>query len=476
MLFNSLDYFFFILLVYLVVRSGLLSKGKQHLWLLLCSLFFYAYWNPIHVFILIYSGITDYYLGKKIGSNDSQKQKKVFLTLSIINNLGLLFIFKYLYAISNRFNDFFDWINWPFHLPIPEIILPIGISFFTFQTMSYSIDVFRGSVKPVQSRVEFMLYVSFFPQLVAGPILRASKFIPQLDKKFIYSHTLFFSGLFFVLLGLFKKICIADPIGILIVDPIYATENSLSAIDVILANYAYLFQIFYDFSGYSDIAIGSALILGYKIPHNFDSPFLCINPAQFWDRWHISLSHWVRDYIYYPMCVSKGKFKGRLLSNLFITILIIGIWHGANITFVCFGLFHACLAVLHRYSSPYLKKIKLLNSSIGKFICWCFFFNYLMIASILFRSEDVTEIGFYLHKLISAWNLNTNLPVYEFSVLMSIAFLVHAIRAHTLDKTAEWFSNTTIWIKILYTWAFILPITYVSFIIQGKQAFIYFQF
>lgn len=477
MAFNSIDYLLFLAIIYAFIRSGKLSLNGQHRCLLFASFVFYGAWYPPHLLILIYSGLSDHWIAQKMESSHQPRIKKNFLYLSIANNLGILFTFKYSIDFIETINALTSWTPWAIKIGLPQLMLPVGISFFTFQTMSYAIDVYRGNLKAVNSRIEFMLFVSFFPQLVAGPILRASQFIPQMKNKFKWDETLFFTGVFFILMGLFKKVCLADPLGIYIVDPIYSSAGSRSSIDILIATYAYSFQIFNDFSGYSDIAMGSAFILGFRIPHNFDSPFYSINPAEFWNRWHISLSHWVRDYLYFPMCVSKGYFKGRLQFNLFITVLIIGVWHGSEITFALFGIYHGLLSISHRYATPYLRKWTFLNQSkLGVFIKWFCFFHIVIFSDIIFRAGTLHNFISLMDDLFLNPSFNFTLPPSGAIFVLICAFILHSIRAKHYDQLSMWFSESSVFKKIAFCWLFILPIALCHFITQSKQAFIYFQF
>ncbi|MBF0198245.1 MAG: MBOAT family protein [Planctomycetes bacterium] len=477
MAFNSLDYIFFFLIVYLIHRCVTGASSYRNLTLFLASLFFYAWWSPIHVLLLLYSGISDYWIARFIDQSESTKRKRL-LALSIFNNLSLLFFYKYLSALSIAINDILNYTPITYRLFEIDLVLPVGISFYTFQTMSYSFDVYRKHIKALDNKIDFMLYVAFFPQLVAGPILRARQFIPQLHKPFSFNKALFFTGLTFILWGLMKKICIADPLGILLVDPVYNAPGSFSSLDILLATYAYGFQVYNDFSGYSDIAIGSALILGYQIPINFDRPFLCLNPRDFWNRWHISLSHWVRDYVFYPFH-SRPFFKKRIRFNLFITIVLIGIWHGARLTYLAFGLWHGLLSVIHSKWHKSLPKGKSPHFNIIMKVCsWLIFWHCLTIGFCLFRAEDLPhayECAKYFLQFES-YELTLYSHLSSIFICSFLAIITHFVKTSSLEQIGEKLSKAPIIISVILVWLFMLFFMHFDYFLQGHQAFIYFQF
>lgn len=315
--------------------------------LLVASYCFYAYWDYRFTLLLIFSTLVDFQIGKALSATTGkQLQRRVLLTLSIATNLGVLGFFKY-------YNFFVDSINfviarWGWNIAHLDIILPIGISFYTFQTMSYTIDVYRGKMPATRSLINFAAFVAFFPQLVAGPIVRAADFIPQIERRISIQSQDFFIGLQIFLQGLFKKLVIADNLSIM-VDQVYAAPHLYSSRTVWLAVFAYSIQILCDFSGYSDMAIGTARMLGFRLPQNFNMPYISQSFSEFWRRWHISLSSWLRDYLYISLGGNrKGEF--RTYVNLMITMLLGGLWHGASWNFVIWGALHgAYLAVERRF-------------------------------------------------------------------------------------------------------------------------------
>jgi len=341
MIFNSLSY---ILLLFLVVIFYWLLPYRARLILIFTSsLVFYGFWKIAFIPILLISVFIDWWIAQKIYK--CSKKKNFFLYISLATNLGLLFYFKYLIFFANNAIGFANILGFEIDLIALNIILPLGISFYTFQTISYTVDVYRGFRKPVKDLILFSCYVTFFPQLVAGPILRAKEVIPQFINRPKFSCDYIFIGFRLILFGLFLKVVLADNVSIF-VDRGFAIDiENLSAIDIWTLAFLFGFQIYFDFSGYSFIAIGSARMIGIIFPNNFNFPYISSSPKEFWQRWHISLSSWIRDYLYLPLNKKKvenrslGGFKKSLKSSgskksLFITWGIMGFWHGANWTFL----------------------------------------------------------------------------------------------------------------------------------------------
>jgi len=337
--FDTVSYAFFLIIVFfgwwLLYHAGFLRVA----FLLLASWFFYMSWNPVFVALIIASSGIDYLIGMLIANARKKERRitaKLWLSLSLISSLGLLFFFKY-------FNFFHDAL---FQLGLFEesagavaLILPVGISFYTFQTMSYVLDIYRGMLEPIRSFPKFALFVSFFPQLVAGPIVRARDFLPQLFTKPNFDPLMMCNGFFLIMVGLFKKIVISDFLALNLADRVFASPALYTPIEVLLGVYAYGLQIYCDFSGYSDIAIGSAALFGFHLPLNFNSPYKAVNLQDFWHRWHITLSTWLRDYLYIPLGGSRHG-SARTYINLAITMLLGGLWHGAAWRFIIWGALH----------------------------------------------------------------------------------------------------------------------------------------
>ena len=352
-LFFSQMYFWGFFTLVLFGYTFFYKKNKlRSAYLLLVSLFFYYKSGGYFFVLLLISTLTDYATGYLIYHSGKRALRRLFVMISLMVNLGLLGYFKYAYFLTGLFNRLTgshivvqnvlaEWTNrlTGSHFNMSHIILPIGISFYTFQTISYTIDIYRGKLKPVRNLIDFGFYVSFFPQLVAGPIVRAAHFIPQIYRKYALTSREMSQALFLIMNGLIKKVLISDVISVNFVDRIFSDPLVHSGFENLMALYGYALQIYCDFSGYTDIAIGVALLLGFRLPVNFNSPYKARNLTDFWRRWHISLSTWLRDYLYIPLGGSKkGKFRTHL--NILITMLLGGLWHGANLKFVIWGGLH----------------------------------------------------------------------------------------------------------------------------------------
>ncbi len=336
MLFNSLEF-----AIFLPVIVGLyFMTPYKYRWglLLVASYYFYASWKAEYLILIIASTLVDYWAGIRMGSLSSRKSRRPYLIISLFSNLGLLFAFKYFNFFNESARAVFDSLNIFYDVPAFDVLLPVGISFYTFQTLSYSIDVYRGRHQPERHLGIFALYVSFFPQLVAGPIERSERLLPQFFRKNDYDHQRTVFGLQQIGWGLFKKLVIADRLA-LYVNQVYNNPELYTGWTILLATYFFAFQIYCDFSGYSDIAIGTARIMGYDLMENFRRPYFARSISEFWSRWHISLSTWFRDYLYIPLGGNR-VVKWRWYYNLFLVFLISGLWHGANWTFVVWGALH----------------------------------------------------------------------------------------------------------------------------------------
>lgn len=333
MLFNSLHYLLFLPLV--TAAFFLMPPKRRWALLLAASYYFYMCWKMEYIVLIIISTLIDYFAGLKMGQIDNRRGRRKYLLLSIFSNLGLLFAFKYFNFFSDSARQVFAHFNIIYDMPILHVLLPVGISFYTFQTLSYSIDVYRGRQEAERHLGIFALYVSFFPQLVAGPIERSTNLLPQFYNVNHFEYERVRRGLLRIMWGLFKKVVIADRVAV-VVNLVYNNPESHTGIEFFVATFFFAYQIYCDFSGYSDIAIGSAEILGFNLMRNFDRPYYAKSIAEFWKRWHISLSTWFRDYLYITMGGSR-RGKLRWYFNLFFTFLVSGLWHGANWTFVVWG-------------------------------------------------------------------------------------------------------------------------------------------
>ncbi len=369
-------------------------------------------WKPEYVILIIISTIIDYYSGIMMEQEEKVENRKKFLYLSLFSNLGLLFTFKYFNFFSNSVLTVLNSFNLFYDSPTFKLLLPVGISFYTFQTLSYSIDVYKGKQKAEHHLGYFALYVSFFPQLVAGPIERSTRLLPQFYKKHEFNSKRVSDGIKLILWGFFKKVVIADRLAIL-VNHIYNDVQSYHGVTLLLATYFFAFQIYCDFSGYSDIAIGSAQILGYDLMKNFDRPYYAKSISEFWKRWHISLSTWFRDYLYIPLGGNRVN-KARWYFNLFVTFLVSGLWHGANWTFVIWGAIHGIYLIIAIWTKSIVDRfylfIKLSNNWIRKIIDIFVTFHLVLFAWIFFRANSFSD-AIYVIKNIFPLKVNEFLKV-----------------------------------------------------------------
>ncbi len=340
MLFNSYEFIIFLIIVFLLYWFVFDKEVKhQNILILVASYFFYGWWSWKFLLLLALSTLLDYCYGFGVGS-ENKKKSKLFLWLSIINNLGILATFKYYDFFATEFQRGFDSVGIHLNPVLLHIALPVGISFYTFHGMSYVFDIYRGVRKPVTNFVEYAVFVCFFPLLIAGPIERANHLLPQVQAKRAFRYNQAVEGCRLMLWGMFKKVVIADSLSI-IVDGVFNNYSSHNAFTLILAAIGFSFQIYCDFSGYSDIALGTAKLFGFELLSNFKFPYFSRDIAEFWRRWHISLSSWFKDYLYFPLGGSK---RGKLITirNTFIIFLVSGFWHGANWNFIIWGGIHAC--------------------------------------------------------------------------------------------------------------------------------------
>ena len=353
MLFHSLDYFYF-LAVALVGFWVLARQRTARLALLLAaSCVFYMAWRPEYIALIGGSTLLDYVIGQRIHRTEDPRQRKGWLALSLAGNLGLLFTFKYYNFFALELSEGLE--SWGIEgaLPLLEAALPVGISFYTFQTLSYTIDIYRRRLEPTESFIEFACFVTFFPQLVAGPIVRATELLPQLQREPRLGREAVGRGLFLIATGLIKKVAIADLLATSLVDRVFDNPELFTATEVVVGLYAFTMQLYCDFSGYTDVARGSAMLFGLELPENFDRPYQATNPGEFWRRWHMTLSRWLRDYLYFPLGGSRVG-PVRAYFNLFVTMFLVGIWHGwwANFeVFFWYALLQAGAMTLHRFVS-----------------------------------------------------------------------------------------------------------------------------
>jgi alginate O-acetyltransferase complex protein AlgI len=400
MTFDSLEFLIFFVIVcgvclFMQHRGTTLRNG----FLLIASYIFYGFWSPPFVILIVISTLVDYYLAHAIDQASTQRVKKQLLLVSVVVNLGILGFFKY-------YNFFIDSAlmvlpEGSFASPALDVILPVGISFYTFQSMSYSIDVYRGKLKPSNRLVDFALYVAFFPQLVAGPIERATNMLPQFERQARVSIDRTIEGIDLCIRGYFKKVVIADNLAPL-VNLVFGDVDSANSLGLWVASYAFAIQLYADFSAYTDIARGTSKILGFELMENFKFPYRSKNISEFWRRWHISLSTWLRDYLYIPLGGNLGG-KASQLRNLFIVMALGGLWHGAAWNYVLWGLYHGTLLVLYHVSVPFIASATANLNNTGKklftFLSWVLTFHCVIIGWVMFRAQSVTDLVTALTKM-----------------------------------------------------------------------------
>jgi D-alanyl-lipoteichoic acid acyltransferase DltB (MBOAT superfamily) len=405
MLFNSLEFILFLITVF-VVYWFVLGKNlrAQNLFILIGSYFFYGWWDWKFLLLIAGSSLIDFIVSNKMDITAEKKVKRRWLILSLVINLGALFVFKYFNFFIDNFSDLLINLGFNANIWTLNLILPVGISFYTFQTLSYSIDVYRGKLKPSKDWIAFFGYVSFFPQLVAGPIERAVNLLPQFQKIRKFDYTNAVKGLEQILWGFFKKIVIADNCAFY-VDKIFHSPEAHSPAVLWLGAVYFAFQIYGDFSGYSDIAIGTSKLFGFKLKRNFAFPYFSRDIAEFWRRWHISLSTWFRDYLYIPLGGSRaGKLKA--IRNTFVIFLVSGFWHGANWTFIVWGGVHALLFLPLLLASKNRKNIEVVAvgsvlPSFREFGKMALTFILVTVAWVVFRADSITIGVDYIIKMFS---------------------------------------------------------------------------
>jgi len=422
------------------------------------------YFKPEYILIILFTIIVDYIAGLLIEKTSGRK-RKLFLLLSIVVNVGVLAFYKYFNFFAENIDLLLGYTHAP-KIPLIDFILPIGLSFHTFQAMSYTIEVYRGNQKAERHFGIYALYVMFYPQMVAGPIERPQHILPQLHSKIRFSSKNLNTGIFLMIVGLFKKMVIADRLG-LYVDPVFSNPHVHSSLDLLLATYFFAFQIYCDFSGYSDIAVGAALTLGIELMRNFNMPYISQNVSEFWHRWHISLSTWFRDYVYIPLGGSHVSFP-KTCRNLLIVFLVSGMWHGANWKYLIWGLVHSCFIILYLT----FKKNKLLPDRY-KFINWLVTFNLVCLAWVFFRAETVADAWYILGRICAVKNFS-----YTAGALMSgreIVFCIAIIGALVAGERYLRDLRDFSVIKKTSLAATLLVICYFLGIFNEAQ-FIYFQF
>ncbi|MGI9087829.1 MAG: MBOAT family O-acyltransferase [Chthoniobacterales bacterium] len=473
MLFNSLTFVVFfaiVLALYWTMRSW---EWRKNL-LLIASYLFYAAWNPPFALLLLATTALDFFLGKKMGREEQPQARKIWLVISVAVNLSMLGFFKY----GNFLLENFQWAlargGIAYQPPHLDIFLPIGISFYTFHSLSYTLDIYRGVMKPTRSLRDFALAVSFFPQLVAGPIVRAGDFLPQLDAPPKPQQGRFFWGLLLMTLGLFEKVVLADTLLAGSADTVFSYGGPLAALDSWMGVIAFAGQIFFDFAGYSICAIGAALCLGFHLKDNFRFPYAAIGFSDFWRRWHISLSTFLRDYLYIPL---GGNRLGaaRAMINLVIVMFIGGLWHGAAWTFVAWGLLHGSYLALERLGKAWLKETAWMEHFLIKLSLGLLTYALVCIAWVFFRAPDFTVALRLLRGMFGAYPhgdaLLATRAILQIILVTVAMFAIHwSLRDTTIEAAVVRLPR---WM-VTGIWAFMASAVLLT---QGSSnAFIYFQF
>ncbi|MCL4139388.1 UNVERIFIED_CONTAM: hypothetical protein GTU68_054735 [Idotea baltica] len=477
MAFNSVNFFFFFLIVYL---SYLLLQKRlrlQNFLLLFSSCFFYGCWDWRFLFLMFATIVIDFFAARAIYKAKDTQKRKLFLGFSIVSNLGILAFFKYFNFFISSVNELSNLLGFALDANFIAIILPVGISFYTFQSMSYVIDVYRSELKPAESLIDYATYVSYFPQLVAGPIERGTHLLPQMLNSRVIKLDQFYQGCYLVFWGLFKKVVIADNLA-KIVDPVFTESVEYQGSTVLLALYAFAFQIYCDFSGYSDIARGLGKCMGFDIMLNFKTPYFSTSPSEFWRRWHISLSTWLKDYLYIPLGGNRGS-ESRTLVNMLIVMLLGGLWHGASWNFVIWGAYHGFLLVAYRLAKQLLK-LPIFSNRFLEAGFWLLklviFFHLTCLGWLFFRAESYTQIISMLKSLFLNFELAA---IYSFDevaipvLIFTLFLIVIQCFQYFKDDLMIVFRSSLAVQSVVYFTCLVLLFVYGS---SGATEFIYFQF
>ncbi len=473
MLFNSIDFIIFFAVV--VVLYFTVPQRFRYVVLLMASCYFYMAFIPWYILILFYLIVLDFFLGLKIERTENKKHRLRWLWVSIFSNIGTLFVFKYFNFFNANFSEFFGMLDISYPKYYFSLLLPLGLSFHTFQSLSYIIEVYRGNVKAEKHLGIYALYVMFFPQLVAGPIERPAHIIPQFREVHQFSFPRLISGGQRMLWGFFKKIVIADNLAIF-VNIVYGNPGEFSGPYLAMATVFFAFQIYCDFSGYCDIALGAAEVLGFKLSENFNYPYFASSISDFWRRWHITLSLWFRDYVYFPLGGSLGK-EIKTIRNLLITFLLSGLWHGANWTFVIWGLLNGVYLVFGHWKRKFFPGLPSFNfvSVFSTFILTCF-------AWIFFRAKNLTDAWYIVTNLFSGWgSFSFSEAIYLgridtdfFLAILGITVLLLVEKIHTQP---DFYKKTFLSSTVMRTAGYTALLFLIAALWEGRGTeFIYFQF
>jgi alginate O-acetyltransferase complex protein AlgI len=489
MIFNSVTFLLFLTVV--VTLYWLLPKTARRTMLFAGSLIFYGFWRVEFTLLLLLAAVVDYYCSIEIEKRTDPKNRLNFLIISLIINLGLLFYFKYLMFVLGSAAAFLSFFGWQVEIPYWNIILPLGISFYTFETVSYTVDVYRGHIKAERNFLTYATFLLYFPHLIAGPILRASDILHQLEERQKFRLDYITKGLDRVLTGLFLKVVLADNIAPIVDEAFGQNLAAYSAIDVLTLAFLFGFQIYFDFSGYSHIAIGCAQMMGIHFPENFNFPYAATSFKDFWKRWHISLSSWIRDYLYLPLMGSKvvnnasvgignslNEERGAPRRNrdlvLFLTWGIMGFWHGANWTFLVWGLYHASLIFLERNIQKW--KWNPLHGKSYPVLGWMITLPFAMLGWIPFRAQTVQDTWLLWGKLFHA-SQYTYLGLHEnkyivAALLMMLFMFAYLAQQYLTPRLAK----QPVLNAVCKTLRYGVAITLVFTFLRPISQFIYFQF
>jgi alginate O-acetyltransferase complex protein AlgI len=492
MVFNSYTFVVFFIIM-LVLHNLPFSWKTKKINLLLASYIFYAAWNPPFILLLWLSTVIDFYVGRALYTQPDGHKRKLLLVISLIGNLGMLCFFKYGNFLLENFTSLVNLFGADFHPAKPNIILPAGISFYTFTTLCYTIDMYKRESKPVKSLLDFSLFVTFFPHLVAGPIVRPPQLVPQFETPRTATRQQLYNGLLLLSLGLFMKVVLADSMLAASADAVFDARNPLQTLDAWMGVLAFSGQIFFDFAGYSTCAVGVALCLGFILPENFRYPYAAIGFSDFWRRWHITLSAWLRDYLYIPLGGNK-KGKIRTNINLMITMLLGGLWHGANWTFVVWGALHGFYLWVEKWlqglrtrkmpatviipeatgAIPVMPK-DIKKNNLRNFLLAMITFFFINVTWVFFRAPDFHSAWQLLTSMFSAvpdgQALLTTLAIIKVSVIVFFLVLCHWLMRNTsvlsVAHKMPWWLLGIIWavLLILLVWSQ-----------ESSSSFIYFQF
>lgn len=480
MLFNSIAFLIFFPVV--AVLYFALPHRFRWVWLLGASYYFYMAWKAEYVLLIMASTLIDYVVGLRLGAVQKLAWRRALLGISLTANLGLLFAFKYFNFFNESLRTLLNQFNILYDVPAFQLLLPVGISFYTFQTLSYTIDIYRGQREPERHLGIFALYVSFFPQLVAGPIERSVRLLPQFYQQHDFDYDRVTSGLRQMAWGFFKKLVIADKAAIF-VDAVYGSPQEFTGFPLIMATYLFAFQIYCDFSGYSDIAIGAARVFGFDLMENFRQPYLAKSVAEFWRRWHISLSTWFRDYLYIPLGGSRVS-QMRWFINLFVVFTVSGLWHGASWTFVIWGALHGLYMILGVWLAPLVGRLfePLRNARLGLLadgIAVLVTFHLVVLAWVFFRAESIGDATYILSNMLTHFQFRLSGYGIGLGVVTTALLGASILLMESADflRRRPWFAliQQPLWVRWSAYYVVVVAIMLLGEF-QSQAQFIYFQF